>query len=326
MYFPPRRVWPGSCLKSLQMSVAPLSSKSSKTDGLPVLQATALVKKMRGGAQAHLLLCGNSAYVVKFQNNPQHGRVLIGEHIGIQLLKYLGVAVPEPALIRVGEELLAREPGIDISLGRDVTVRPVGLHLGTRFPGNPETEAVYDYVPDAMMRQVYNIRDFIGAFVFDRWAANLDARQAIFFRASARTVVEGTDTRSCRYACQMVDNGYVFGGPEWGFRRAAPLHGTYWQPAVYSGVTAWADFEPWLERVQSIPESRVEGLIRSVPREWIQHKKDEFELERLATQLLDRRSRVVDLIEETLSANPGLFRSWRADGPKARAAGAAHVA
>ena len=46
------------------------------------IQATRLIRKMRGGAQAHLLECDDGHfYVVKFRNNPQHRRILINEWI-----------------------------------------------------------------------------------------------------------------------------------------------------------------------------------------------------------------------------------------------------
>src|ERR1035438_6617674 len=44
------------------------------------LTAVRHVRKMRGGAQAHLLEADDGKwYVVKFRNNPQHRRVLVNE-------------------------------------------------------------------------------------------------------------------------------------------------------------------------------------------------------------------------------------------------------
>ena len=46
------------------------------------LTAVRHVRKMRGGAQAHLLEADDGHwYVVKFRNNPQHRRVLVNEAI-----------------------------------------------------------------------------------------------------------------------------------------------------------------------------------------------------------------------------------------------------
>src|ERR1019366_4957645 len=60
------------------------SGRSSGADELIVanggplfVQAVQHVRRMRGGAQSHLMRCADGFYyVVKFQNNPQHTRVL----------------------------------------------------------------------------------------------------------------------------------------------------------------------------------------------------------------------------------------------------------
>jgi hypothetical protein len=46
---------------------------------MPV-DACRLIRKMRGGAQAHLIQAADGHhYVVKFLNNPQHRRILVNE-------------------------------------------------------------------------------------------------------------------------------------------------------------------------------------------------------------------------------------------------------
>ncbi len=47
-----------------------------------MLHAMEQIRRMRGGAQSHLMRCSDGRdhdlyYVVKFQNNPQHSRVLV---------------------------------------------------------------------------------------------------------------------------------------------------------------------------------------------------------------------------------------------------------
>jgi len=65
------------------------------------LDARRYLRKMRGGAQAHLIECSDgNAYVVKFLNNPQHRRILVNELIASALLQHLQIAAPETALIR----------------------------------------------------------------------------------------------------------------------------------------------------------------------------------------------------------------------------------
>src|SRR5215471_14632101 len=114
---------------------------------MPLL-AVRHVRKMRGGAQAHLIEADDGHwYVVKFRNNPQHPRILVNELIASALLDYLKIAVPETAIIRITEAFLTANPDLCLQLGsRRVEVQP-GWHFGSRYPGDPARMAVYDFLP-----------------------------------------------------------------------------------------------------------------------------------------------------------------------------------
>src|SRR5512146_3017957 len=102
------------------------------------LTAVRHVRRMRGGAQAHLLEADDGHwYVVKFRNNPQHRRVLVNELISSALLDYLQIAAPPSALIHVTSEFLLANPDVYLSLGTArIPVEP-GWHFGSRYPGDP---------------------------------------------------------------------------------------------------------------------------------------------------------------------------------------------
>ena len=77
---------------------------------MPV-QATGLIRKMRGGAQAHLMACEDGHfYVVKFLNNPQHRRILVNEWIASVFLNYLEISTPEAAIVDLPDAFLAAHP------------------------------------------------------------------------------------------------------------------------------------------------------------------------------------------------------------------------
>src|ERR1700684_982208 len=103
-----------------------------------LVQATRLIRKMRGGAQAHLLECDDGHfYVVKFRNNPQHRRILVNEWIASVFLNYLQISAPPAAIVNLSAEFLAAHPDIYIQLGsRRHAVEP-GWHFGSRYPGDP---------------------------------------------------------------------------------------------------------------------------------------------------------------------------------------------
>jgi hypothetical protein len=146
--------------------------------------ARSLIRKMRGGAQAHLLEASDGhSYVVKFHNNPQHRRILVNEWIASTFLHYLGIAAPEMAMVQITESCLAGDPDIHIQLGRERRAVTPGWHFGSRFPGDPARTVVYDFLPDTLLGKVENLADFRAVLAFDKWMGNADSRQAIFFRA-----------------------------------------------------------------------------------------------------------------------------------------------
>src|SRR5258708_9140191 len=72
-----------------------------------MLRALEQIRRMRGGAQSHLMRCDDGYYyVVKFQNNPQHTRVLVNELLGTRLAARLGLPTTPVAIISVSEDLI----------------------------------------------------------------------------------------------------------------------------------------------------------------------------------------------------------------------------
>jgi hypothetical protein len=272
------------------------------------LDARRLIRKMRGGAQAHLLEAEDgNFYVVKFLNNPQHRRILVNEWISSVFLKYLGIAAPEAAMIRITEEFLEKEPEVFMQTGKERLKPVTGWHFGSRFPGDPLRHAVYDFLPDALLERVENLADFRAVLVFDKWMGNADARQSIFFRARIEDWIPG-GSRKLGFVAQMMDNGFVFEGPHWRIPES-PIQGLYFRPLVYRTVRGLSDFEPWLERIRNFPEEVVDQAMKQLPPAWLEG--DEGELERLLGRLLARRKRVGDLIEECRSARVNPFPEWR---------------
>ena len=266
-----------------------------------------LTRKMRGGAQAHLLEASDGhSYVVKFHNNPQHRRIRVNEWIASTFLHYLDIAAPPIAMVELTEEFLAATPDVHIQLGRERQPVTPGWHFGSRFPGDPMRTVVYDFLPDTLLEQVENIQDFLGVLAFDKWMGNADSRQAIFFRARIHDPLAANPPH-LGFVAQMVDNGYVFEGPHWRWGDS-PIQGLYFRPLVYRTVRGLAAFEPWLDRIRNCPEEVVDQAVKRIPPAWLEG--DEDELERLLERLLRRRERVPDLIEQCRSGRSNPFPMW----------------
>ena len=269
------------------------------------LKAVRPVRKMRGGAQAHLLEADDGNwYVVKFRNNPQHPRVLINEMLSAVFLEYLKVAAPETALIQITSEFLAANPDVQMQIGtRRVEVEP-GWHFGSRYPGDPSRVAVYDFLPDVLLSQVVNREDFRAILVFDKWTANADGRQCVFYRAMVRTDAESRPG----FVAQMIDQGYTFNGPHWDFPESA-VQGLYPRRIVYETVRSLDDFQPWLDQVTHFPEEVIDRAWKSLPMDWTDG--EEEALEQLLERLFERRVRLPELIMGCREGRVTPFPNWR---------------
>jgi hypothetical protein len=270
------------------------------------------IRKMRGGAQAHLLEASDGQfYVVKFQNNPQHRRILVNELVASVFLKYLQISSAEAALIQVTEEFLRDNPDVSIELGASKTPVSPGWQFGSRYPGDPARLAVYDFVPDTLLHKVRNLSDLLGALVFDKWVSNADGRQAVFFRARVREwLPDAAETHplTMGFIAMMIDHGFAFSGPEWKFMDS-PVQGLYPRKQVYETVTSLEQFEPWLERVVHFPEEVVDQAYRQVPPEWIRGEEDEFA--HMLERLMRRRQLVPGLISDVRRARSSPFPRWK---------------
>src|SRR5258708_1599470 len=194
---------------------------------LAMVLALEHIRRMRGGAQSHLMRCDDGGYyVVKFQNNPQHVRVLANEMLGTKVAGFLGLRVPQTEVVEVRRELIELTADLVIQLGTGRTPCRAGRQFGSRSPGDPTQTPVHDFLPDELLSQVANLADFAGMLVFDKWTCNTNGRQTIFFLEPGRS----------RYQAMIVDQGFCFNAGEWNFPDA-PLRGLYTRHTVYRHVT-----------------------------------------------------------------------------------------
>lgn len=273
--------------------------------------ALRLVRKMRGGAQAHLMEADDGQfYVVKFRENPQGRRILLNEWFGACFLRYLGIACPEPALIRITDDFLREHPTAGMQFGSRLVRPESGWHFGSRYPGDPDRLAVYDFVPDTLLSRVENLSEFAGMLVFDKWACNADARQSVFIRARISEYAPAAGVRGQRmgFVALMIDHGYLFNGPHWECVDT-PGSGLYFRPLVYHGVKGWRDLQPWLDRVVSFPDYLVDEAYRQIPPEWTAG--ETAQLDSILSSLLLRRSKVREIVRDCIRHRPQHFPNWQ---------------
>src|SRR5262245_45331280 len=115
------------------------------------------IRKMRGGAQAHLLRASNDGfYVTKFLNNPQHPRILLNEYLATRIGQSLELPMPEVRIIEVSKWLIQNSPGLTIDVGTGSVPCASGLQVASRYAANTFETPVFDYLPAAMLSKIVN--------------------------------------------------------------------------------------------------------------------------------------------------------------------------
>src|SRR6266566_7731281 len=267
-----------------------------------MLRALEQIRRMRGGAQAHLMRCSDdNYYVVKFQNNPQHLRVLVNEMLGTRLAARLGLPTTPVEVIEVSEELIQLTPDLCIEMPRQRIPCKPGKQFGSRYPGDPRKLVLMDFLPDPQLERVENLHDFAGMLVFDKWTCNTNGRQTVFRQETPK----GQDSP---YKAIMIDQGFCFNAGEWNFPDA-PSRGLYARNRVYLGVTGMESFAPWLERMEKrIDERMLDEVSSEIPPEW--YEDDHDALYRLLELLERRRDRVPDLLLDAKKSYRNPFPNW----------------
>ena len=257
------------------------------------------VKRMRGGAQGHLMRCSDGKfYVVKFRNNPQHLRVLANEMLATRLAEAVGLPVPGTEVVEASDWLIEHTPELSIQLAGSVIRCEAGLQFGSRYVVSPLEGQVFDYFPMHMLAKVRNLSAFAGMLALDKWTCNANGRQAAFWKTC----------REKRYNVSFIDQGYCFNAGEWTFPDH-PLRGVFARNEVYESVSGWQAFEPWLSSIEKMPEDRIWALAADLPPEW--YGAEWESLEQLVRKLIERRSNVRELISLFRTSPRRPFPNWR---------------
>jgi hypothetical protein len=280
-----------------------LSTLSGESIFVKTVKATEHIRRMKGGSQSHLMKCSDGTgrsqfFVVKFQNNPQHQRILANEWIGTHVAAAMGLPAATPAIVKVDRQIIEAAPGMTFELPRSSVRCGEGFHFGSRYPGDPRTKhSLHDFLPCETFSAVDNVRDFLGMLVFDKWTCNTDSRQIVFV------------CKHGAYRALMIDQGFCFNAGEWNFPDS-PLRGLYARRCVYDHVTGIDSFEPWLSWAESEEAAAcVTALIDTMPPEW--YDSDRSALEQLVERLIRRRSRIRTLVQEAGRCRSSPFRNWR---------------
>lgn len=256
------------------------------------------VRRMRGGAQAQLMRADDGHfYVVKFQKNPQHVRVLANEFLATRLAERIGLPVPATEIIAVDRWLIENTRELTMELAGSVAPCHAGLHFGARYVLDPAEGQVFDYLPETMLEKLKNRATFPGMLALDKWLGNANGRQAVFSKKAQER----------KYSATFIDQGYCFNAGAWDFPDSA-LRGVYARNCVYRDVAGWEQFEPWLSRIENFDPSVIREIAGEIPPPWTG---DDWQaLEDLVETIIARRSKVRELIAAFRDSSRQPFPAW----------------
>ncbi len=253
---------------------------------------------MRGGAQAHLLRAADGHfYIVKFQNNPQHLRVLANELLATRLAERIDLPVPVTEIVHVDKWLIQNTPELRIESEGNSFPCHAGLQFGARYVCDPADCQVFDYLPETMLSSVKNREAFAGMLALDKWLGNANGRQAVFWKRA----------RERKYNVSFIDQGYCFNAGEWTFPDSA-MRGVYARNCVYDFVRGWESFDPWLSRIENFSPEVIRDTAGQIPPEWVEN--DWPALKQLTEAIVERRSLVRGLITAFRNSSRQPFPAW----------------
>ena len=280
------------------MSVAKFVPNGNASFDPETISAVLHIRRMRGGSQSHLMLCSdNNFYVVKFRNNPQHIRVLANEMLASGLARWVGLPTPHCTVVYVDQDLIRANPELSIQLGQKTVACQPGAQFGSQYAVNPTKGRVWDYFPAEQLRRLRNLETFAGMLALDKWLGNVDRRQVVFW----------TCGRDRKYNPAFIDYGFCFNGGAWGFLDA-PLQGAYSENAVYNDISGWNCFEPWLSKIEAMPDATLWEIASEVPTLWYSGNTNEFQ--ELVVAILARRHHIRKLIDDFRRSERRPFPCW----------------
>jgi len=257
------------------------------------LTITRLVRRLRGGSQAWQVQCEDGRfYVAKFAGNPQSNRSLANDWIVSHVMKHLGISTPTVRVLHLPSGLQA-STDLYFTVGdRRIPVHGE-FHFGSMYPVNPETTAIFDFLPQNCFGKVENLPDFARTWVLDKWLYQTDKRQSVFARA--RAAGGGFAMRA-----YMIDNGMCLGGSSWELHDEQ-LAMPDWNQQIYRKLDMNGECTRFAADLEQMDGTFLTGAFDTVPQTWLREN-DRRCLTKLMQSAQSRRRKLPQIIARHLTS------------------------
>ena len=261
---------------NIQLSIPGMQAHTCDTN----LSITSVIRQMRGTSGAYLVQANDDLYyVAKFKGNPKGTRTLVNELLGSLILRLLGLPVAEGVILHLDETNLPKSDWPFVGNPNDKCRAEAGLHFGSTFPGNPNTDAVYDLFPMQAAHRITNLDSVDYVLFVDIWLGRSEWRQAVFSRNQDR-----------KFTLTLIDNSMLFGGSDWNFNAKAE-QARFFDRSMYEHTNTFSPSQTLLSEVANLLNTRRSEFLQQIPAEWL--RGDEVALHTLLDELGERAKRLV---------------------------------
>jgi hypothetical protein len=253
-------------------------------DGAPFrpIRLSNVIRTMRGGSQSKLVSCDDGRhYVSKMRPNPQGPNILANEALGAMLLHELGLPCPRFISTLVCSATIRKFPKLAFGSKRELRAPQEGLHFASRFL-DVAGSLLFDFLPESYRVRIENTADLLGIFIFDVWASHQARRQCVYRQ----------DLRTGKIFVVFIDNGHLFGGPDWSKLDKYDYCRTVCPNDSRELSREEARTSAWISQFQKTIPPLLHQTLGLLPPAWF-----EGDIDLLSTRLLERLQILPDLIE-----------------------------
>jgi len=242
------------------------------------LEIEEFIRPLRGGSQSRLVRCNDGKlYVLKMNGNPQGPNLLANELLGSHLLRGLGLSAPLAVPVYIDQHTIDAN-GLSFEMPTGFKRLAQGWQLALELASDEEN-SLFEWISPSHRERFSNVKELLAIYAFDVWASHRDWRQCVFeYRRDLRC-----------YKAWFIDNGHLFGGPDWSELNEGPRGAT--SPYIGAPYTDSFELHQWTTHFRKhLPRLLREGM-EMIPTEW--YKSDIAAMVSVLSNRLQNLSRLI---------------------------------
>lgn len=207
--------------------------------------------------------------VLKIMLHPNNGKILLNEYLSGNLATYIRLPWPKVQIATLGSKVIEflNERSINPQSMKCVAINYIRNLEKIPWPNLPTGQSDwgnnFDLLPTANLKHLSSYFNnpitesaFYGKALFDLWLFFQDTKYDTLFARNNSPF--------------FLDGSHAFGGTEWEFNQMnySITYFSLKSPYLIGILNELDLYYEWIERIESIPNSYINSLIKSVPSSW----------------------------------------------------------